>query len=161
MKLFLSDHWRFKLAGCLIISFLLLPLPELHALESMNEDEMSEVGAAEGLIMDIVLNLEIDEMIYRDGDGAGSTAGVIQIGNSSPGFELTDGAGGAANLNGVTVDSDGSGLSTGAGAIVLGGPSSTFTMASDEVILGGGASAFEFDVNGIDVSNTNVKVGAN
>jgi hypothetical protein len=162
MKLFRIDHGLFKLVGCLLFFLLILPSPKLHALESMNEEEMSEVGAAEGFAIDIDLNAIIDDLTFTDGDGNSSgNAGVIQLGSGTNGFTLDNGAGGTANLNGLTIDADQNALSDNSGAVVIGGPSGTLTMSADEVILGGGGSAFQLDVNGIDVSNTTVKVGAN
>jgi hypothetical protein len=151
-------------SGLLILSILglsLLPTTNLHALESMSENEMSDVDASEGFAIDVDLDVVIDDITFTDGDGTTGTAGVIQLGSGSGGVTLDNGSGGAADLNGFTVDADGDGLSSNAGAIVFGGPTGTFTFASDQVILGGGSSAFQMDVNGIDVSNTTVQVGAN
>lgn len=146
----------YVLVGLAVLALQLLSVPELHALESMNEEEMSDVSGSEGLAIDIDLDATIDGLAFIDNDDGGA----IQLGVSgnSANVSLTS----SGTLTGLTINAMNS-----PAQIVIGAPSGTFDVTSDKVFLGsgtnlsnGGSSAFEFRAEGIDVSNTTVNVGA-
>lgn len=146
----------YLLAGLAVLALQLFPVPELHALESMNEEEMSDVSGSEGLAIDIDLDATIDALAFIDNDDNG--AFQLGVAGNAADVSLTS----SGTLTGLTINA----MSSPA-QIVIGGPSGTFSVSSDKVFLGsstslstGGSSAFQFEATGIDVSNTTVNVGA-
>lgn len=144
------------LLGLMVLSLQFLPVPELLALESMNEKEMSDVSGSEGLAIDIDLDATIDALAFIDGDDNGAVQ--LGVAGNASNVSLTS----SGSLTGLTVNAMNS-----PAQIVIGGPSGTFSAGIDKVLLGsstllssGGSSAFQFEASGIDVSNTTINVGA-
>lgn len=135
-----------------------------HSLTAMSEQSMSAVTAQEGLLIDLHLDLTIDKVALEDGDGAACSgcsgnAGVIQL----SGITINDG-GSQADLTGLTVDASNNvdlGGTT-KGALVIGMPNGKLDISVDKTYLGGtNDSSFGMDINGLDMSNTTIEVGAN
>lgn len=111
-------------------------------LEAMNEDEMEDVTAQEGIVLDINLtsSFEIGEAQYVDSDGADGDQGIVGIHGISPESSM--------DISGITIDADGAQTVGGVsqGAIVIGVPDISSGLKVD-VVPGGDDTAFSSSIN--------------
>lgn len=153
-----------------LLGFLILTTTAAWSLSALNEQEMSDISAQQGLLFDFNVNLIIKSITYTDGDGNGTgSTGIIRLGAGATTVTV-DRTGSAVDLLGLSVDADGDiGLGTtattgGAGGIVVGMPTGQFDVSLGDVAVGSTSTPstmFNVDVTGIDVSNTTIEIGAN
>jgi hypothetical protein len=140
----------------IIGSFFVLCPPSLPALESLSQQEMSNVSGREGLTVDLDLDATANSFQLQDNNGfSGSgNSGRFSFSNVTLGAGV-EGSGGQANLTGMIIDADG-----GSNELFVDAPSGQFTAHVQEVCLDdpanslcNGGSFGELEARNIDFTN--------
>ncbi|MFP4476541.1 MAG: DUF6160 family protein [Desulfatibacillaceae bacterium] len=127
--------------GLLIIALaalLALPMSAMAGMWSITENEMEDVTGQAGITIDMAVQVTSGYIAYGDADGDATgtydTEGFFTL----SGMALNDGAGGAMDLSGLTIDV---GTNAGTSALVIGLPSISGEVSFDDILLGATADS--------------------
>lgn len=126
------------------------PLTAAAELRPVTDAEMAAITGQDGLTIDASLDLRIDEVRLTDADGYGGsgTAGALILG----GITFNDGADGAVEVSGMTIDSDGS------RGLVIGLPEITGTITVESMGLGTETSIGSLAVSGLRMGGSTISI---
>lgn len=153
----MSPKYRWGFLLSFIVLLILFVGSASAEMEPLNEKEMQNVSAMEGVFLDFGLNITLDSAFIEDSDGESFSPGTLQLGSGSDGIQIDDGSGRVAELKGLTVDVDGSNF------INFGLPEGRFSVEVDRVYLGdpSSESSLAIDASGIYAGEANLGVKPN
>jgi hypothetical protein len=160
------------LAAAMLLVLPVLAMAGMTAFDNMTElgDEMAEVTGQVGITIDSSLDLTIGYLAWTDADGYGSTLGTGGTGGAGclrlDTITVNDGAGGALDMTGMTIDAGSN--AAGVGYLVIKQPSIEGTVTVGNIYLGTGIadtydetmSLGSVTISGLTVGTSIVKISA-